>query len=235
MKIKYLNIDNDVNMVDNHAVIWKKRSIGVDRVDTMTEGIQKLLLYDKYICVAVNGDTVDFMPLLKAMRSVTNTPILIGTDNFTTEKEIAALESGADLYARFHDNEEGNIASVLAHINRVNVRSKEKIPGGILTHGDILIIEENQQAFIKNEELNLTKTEMKVFYYLLLNRGTILTYEKILEYIWSYDDDKITTDNLYNIVKKLRQKIRVISEQREYIETVKNVGYRISTGFGEKI
>ena len=108
MGLKYLNIDSDVSIVNTHAAIWAEREIGVERVDNMNEGLQKLLK-DDYLCVAINGDTVDFMPLLNIMRSATNTSILIGTSNFTTEKEVAAMAHGADLFARFHETPEGNI------------------------------------------------------------------------------------------------------------------------------
>jgi len=95
----------------------------MERVDNMTEGIEKLLL-NEYLYVGINSDAVDFMPLLRTMRSVTHTPLLIVTGNFKTEDEVAALERGADLYARWHQTTEGSLGSkhglsAQGHKNRI--------------------------------------------------------------------------------------------------------------------
>ena len=96
MNMKYLSVDRDAEFNDAHVVIWAERGFGCDRVETMTAAIQKLM-ENEYIVVGINSDNIDFMPLLKTMRSVTITPILIATGSFTTEQEVAALENGADL------------------------------------------------------------------------------------------------------------------------------------------
>ena len=235
MSIKYLAVDSNVELANIYSELWAERGIIVDRVDNMTEGIQKLL-HNEYLFIGINSDAVDFLPMLKTMRSITNSPILIATGNYTMEMDVASLENGADLFGRWQENYEGNIVSVLAHINRLSERiKKQKISTEIITHGDILIIKDNHKAFIKDKELRLTKTEMKIFYYLLVNRGNILTHKQIQDYIWYDENNEITPDNLYNIIKRLRNKIRSISNKVEYIETLRDVGYRISTGFGKKL
>ena len=99
MNMIYLAVDSDVGLANSEAAVWKTtRGIGMERVDNMTEGIEKLLS-NEYLYIGINSDAVDFMPLLRTMRSVTHTPILIVTGNFNTDDEVAALEAGADLYS----------------------------------------------------------------------------------------------------------------------------------------
>jgi DNA-binding response OmpR family regulator len=160
--MKFLDIDRNVQCVDTHAAIWAERNIGVHRVNTMTEGV-KLLRSNNCMFVAINADTVDFMPLLRALRGMTNAPILIGTDNFTTKKEIAALERGADLYARFHEAPEDNVSSVMAHVERITKRNREKIPPlQIITCGNMIVVVDNKMVFCKDTETFFTPKEYSV-------------------------------------------------------------------------
>lgn len=124
--------------------------------DSMTEAIKKLLT-NEYICVGINADAIDFMPLLSTMRSVTNIPILIATGNFSTEKEVAALNSGADLYARWHESPEDNVSSVLSHIARKTARNAT--PRKIIAYRNLIIAPAQRYAFIDNEPLELTRHE----------------------------------------------------------------------------
>jgi len=76
MSLKYLAVDSDIELAESEAVGWAKRGIVMNRVDNMTDGI-KMLMTDEYLYVGINDDAVDFMPLLRTMRSITSTPILI--------------------------------------------------------------------------------------------------------------------------------------------------------------
>jgi hypothetical protein len=86
MNMVYLAVDSDSALAETENKIWKSTlGIGMVRVDTMTEGI-KALQSSSYLYVGINSDVVDFMPLLKTMRSVTKTPIFIATSNYTYQK-----------------------------------------------------------------------------------------------------------------------------------------------------
>jgi DNA-binding response OmpR family regulator len=88
------------------------------------------------------------------------------------------------------------------------------------------MVAERHKAFIKDKELPLTGMEMKILHYLLLNRGNTLTHGQIFQNAYDADDD-ISTDGLYSAIKRLRKKMRDITHT-DYIETVRDVGYRLS-------
>lgn len=226
VNIKYLNVDSDVYIADIHAAIWAEREIGLDRFDTMTEAIQKLLTDTEYLFVAINGDSVDFMPLLSIMRSITYIPILIVTGNFTTEKEIAAMDAGADLYARWHEKPEDNIASVMAHVARFAARSQMPRPvSNIIAYKDILIAPLKRYLFVKNEKIELTTKEFDVLYLLMDNPGVVFSSEKIYNQIWSLKYDKYAKAVIWTLMKRLRQRLQIDQHSRNYIRTVRHVGY----------
>ena len=124
---KCLAVDSDIENAKLFVFEWAEHNIKMDRSADMTEAMEYLSSND-YIFVGINGDTVDFMPLLKEMRSMTDTPILIIAQDFTTEAEIATLENGADLCIRLENKLSGNVTPVLAHITRISERAKHYEP-----------------------------------------------------------------------------------------------------------
>jgi DNA-binding response OmpR family regulator len=226
MSVKYLNIDSDIEIANIHAILWRERGIGFDRFDTMTEGIKKLLTNEEYLFIAINGDVTDFMPLLKTMRDVTNFPILIVTSRFTTEKEITALENGADLYARWHETPENNIASVLAHVKRLSERSKMTRPSTeIMVYRNLLLNPAQHKVYIRDNKINFTRQDFNLLNYLMMNHGKTLTYKQMFLRVWGNEYEDNAKDVLWNAIKRLRKKLRTASDTTEYIETVRDVGY----------
>jgi DNA-binding response OmpR family regulator len=156
---------------------------------------------------------------------VTTIPILIVTGDFTTEKETAALDSGADLYARWHNDPDGNISSVIAHINRISERSRTPIPPpNIMIYRQLLISPEQPSVFIGNTKIVLTPKEFGVLYLLVANKGRVFSPEQIYEKIWGKQDENIK-EVIWTTIKRLRQKLQTEPHSPDYIKTVREVGY----------
>ena len=124
---KCLAVDSDIENTNLYVFEWAGNNIKMDRTDNMAEAMQYLSSSD-YLFVGINGNTVDYMPLLKKMRNMTDTLIMIVTSDFTTEAESAALENGADLYARWQNNPNGNVTTTLARITQISERAKHYKP-----------------------------------------------------------------------------------------------------------
>jgi DNA-binding response OmpR family regulator len=226
MGIKILGIDRDINRINTHAAIFAERNIGTDRVDTMSEGVV-LLLSNKYLFIAINSDTVDFMPMLGSMRSMTNTPIMVMTGSFTTEKEVAALEHGADLYARWHETPEGNIASVMAHIGRTAKRGKEKkSPPRVIICGNMLIMADHKMVFCKDAEIAFTSKEYGVLLLMLENRNMTVSLEQFALNLWGRES--ATDESVRKVMDKLRKKLSDADFRGAEIANYKGMGYRLT-------
>ena len=192
--------------------------------DSMTEAIKKLLT-NEYICVGINADAIDFMPLLSTMRSVTNIPILIATGNFSTEKEVAALNSGADLYARWHESPEDNVSSVLSHIARKTARNAT--PRKIIAYRNLIIAPAQRYAFIDNEPLELTRHEFDLLLCLLDYQGRVLSYMQIYRTVWNDEYNDSSYEAIKGLMKRLRKKLAESNASQIDIENVRGIGYRL--------
>lgn len=224
MEIKCLAVDSDIENADLHVLEWAEHNVKMDRVDNMMEAIEMLLSND-YIFVGINGDATNFMPLLSTMRSVTNTPIMIVTGNFTTENEIAALDNGADLYARWHNNPQGNVESVLAHITQLVVRSHMPRPASnVIVYKKMLIAPLQHGVFVGNEKIELTLKEFDVLYMLMSNQGNVFSPEQIYKQVWDLNLDE-NTEIIRTTIKRLRQKLQMNPQSPDYIKNIRDVGY----------
>ena len=74
-----------------------------------------------------------------------------------------------------------------------------------------------------NMQLELTKNELKILYFLVSKRGQIVSREEIINYLWeseSFIDDNTLTVNM----KRLRTKLEEV-ELQDLIETRRGQGY----------
>ena len=153
----------------------------------MTEGIEKAIELEKsnaneLYFIDIVADDIEFMPQLKILSEETNAPLLIAVSkaNYSEQEHHAALSNGADFYAAYCETPENDIEGVISAINSIKLRArKRKIPNNILGHGDILIVSNQHKAFVKDMELSLTGTEMKILKYLMVNRGNVLSHRQI--------------------------------------------------------
>ena len=60
----------------------------------------------------------------------------------------------------------------------------------------------------KNKKIELSKNELKILIYLLKNKGTIVTRDDIISYLWDnneYVDDNTLTVNINRVRSKLEK------------------------------
>jgi two-component system alkaline phosphatase synthesis response regulator PhoP len=234
MKLKYLTVDSNAQLAERESAVWvKTRNIGMVRVENMTEGINNLLSRKEYLFVCINGDDVDFLPLLKVMRNTTIIPILITTGNFTTKMEVAALANGADLYCRWHETTEDNISSVLAHVQRIS-EQRNRVQK-VLINKKLLIVPSLYQlgVYIGNNNIPVTLQEFKLIKYLMENKWYVLPYGEIYTHVWEKEYKESEQDALKHAVKRLRDKLNQYSEGVEYITTVRDVGFYLEPDNGQ--
>lgn len=77
----------------------------------------------------------------------------------------------------------------------------------------------------QDKEIELTRNEFLLIYYLFLNYPNILSKDMLIEYLWNdkfYLDENILIVN----INRLRNKLRDIGLD-DFIKTVRGVGYKL--------
>lgn len=102
--------------------------------------------------------------------------------------------------------------------------------GTVIRHGTLLIDLERYKVTVDGEVVDLTYKEYELLRFLASNPGKPFTREALLNQVWGYDyyGGSRTVDVH---VRRIRSKI----EQREqFIDTVRNVGYRFVETFAPR-
>lgn len=140
------------------------------------------------------------------------------SENMTDADEIETLDAGADLLLR----KPFEINLLMAHIRAMLRRIKELThEGAMLTYKDITINTSTYQIFIDDEEKHLTRKEYELLLFLIHNKGSACSRQKIMEEAWGEDfhDD---TNSVDVYVRYIRMKLG-----KDYIRTVRSVGYYV--------
>ena len=92
----------------------------------------------------------------------------------------------------------------------------------VVNFGILRMDREAHRVWVDGEELELTALEFKLLSILYDRRDRVQTRSVLLDVVWGIQAD-VTTRTVDTHVKRLREKL---GEARDYIETVRGVGYR---------
>ena len=170
----------------------------------------------------------DGMEVCREVRAQKNIPIIMLTAKNSEIDKVLGLEFGADEYVTKPFSTRELMARVKVNLRRVAKQTEvveEKNTSEVVIK-DIVIYPEAYIIKKNGEEVDLTRREFDLFYYLAQHRGQVLTRENLLQTVWGYDyfGDVRTVDVT---VRRLREKVETDSSQPEYIMTRRGVGYFI--------
>ena len=90
--------------------------------------------------------------------------------------------------------------------------------------GTLRVDREAHRVWVEGTEVELTALEFKLLVTLYDRRNRVQSRGALLDHVWGMDS-KISTRTVDAHVKRLREKI---GAARDYIETVRGVGYRFA-------
>lgn len=132
---------------------------------------------------------------------------------------VRGLELGAEDYITkpFHNRE------LLLRVKKALRKTPENITR-ILTTKHITLNLDIGETLVDGQKIELTALEIKILACLLEANGAIVTRERLMDEIWTASGS-VVNDNIVSVyIKRLRQKLGDVS----LIETVKNMGYKLT-------
>ena len=166
----------------------------------------------------------DGYQICRAVRQISQAPILFLTACDDEVNTVMALEQGADDYIAKPFRIRELTARMKAILRRTS-RNPEAA-ANILTVGRNQVNLQTGRVYLDQEEIVLTAMEYKLLLIFLNHRGQILTRRQILEHIWDEAGDFVNDNTLSVYVRRLRKKLGDTAEG-ELIQTVRGTGYRL--------
>lgn len=166
---------------------------------------------------------MDGIEICKRLREdKVHTPILMLTAKGETRDKITGLNTGADDYlAKPFPFEE-----LLARIRALLRRPTNIIP--FMLECDNLILDTVGFKVTRGKkQILLSKKEFALLEYLMRNKNIVLSKDKILEHVWSYDSD-VLPNTVEQYIRYLRNKIDTpFSSSPTLVKTIRGFGYAL--------
>lgn len=102
--------------------------------------------------------------------------------------------------------------------------SKELHDHRILHFGELIIDPNRREVHVEGIDLNLTKIEFDILYFLAQHKGRVMSRDQIYANVWTHDSSFDIDELVKAHIKRLRKKFA--SSKRTYIYNVRGIGYK---------
>ena len=218
---KILIVEDDKKLRDELKIFLERHGYEVFLLEKFDNSIEDILGYKAdLILLDINLPNADGEYICREIRKVSNIPIIIVTSRDSELDELLSINNGADQYI----TKPYNIQILLAKIERLLKRSysgnvsQDKIDcGKFVLNLSKSIIEKDGKI------VELTKNELNILHYLILNKEKIVSRNEIMDYLW--ESENLIDDNTLTVnIKRLRNKLEEIG-LNDVIETKRGQGY----------
>ena len=134
--------------------------------------------------------------------------------------QLISLNYGADDYITKPFNIQILLAKIATILKRTNSNNKDQSK---IDCKDFILNLSKSTIEKEEKEIELTKNEFKIIYYLVQNRGKIVPREEIMSYLW--DSEMFVDDNTLTVnITRIRNKLEEIN-LKDILETRRGQGY----------
>ena len=167
----------------------------------------------------INLPDGDGFSLFRELRAQADIPTLFLSARDADADRLFGLGLGADDY--FSKPFGGMV--LISRVKALLRRAKGTETESQIAYHEILLDNDKHAVSLSGEPCELTFKEFELLKYLLLNKGIVLSRDKIMDKVWGFEyEGESRTVDMH--IKTLRQKL---GEAGAYIKTVRNVGYMV--------
>ena len=158
---------------------------------------------------------------LKQNPETADVAIIILTARADEMDKIVGLELGADDYMTKPFSPRELIARMRAVLRRAGAHTTED---GTIKVRDLVIDPSTFKVYTRGQVLNLTTTEFKVLYFLVMNKRKIFSRNAILDNVWE-NGGYVEPRTVDVHIRRLRSQIEDNPADPKYIKTKRGLGY----------
>jgi len=167
------------------------------------------------------------LELLRRLRRTSRTPVIMLTARDAVMDKVTGLDMGADDYITKPFEIEELLARIRVALRKSGGRQESD---ELLISGPLTLDSARHAVSFGDTPVTLTNREFELLRALMLNKGIVLTRDKLMEQVWGYDF--VGETNVVDVyIRYLRQKIDDAFGVK-LIHTVRGVGYVFRDGDG---
>lgn len=218
---KILIVEDEIKLRQELEVFLKNNGYQIEVVSDFSDTLNQMLNFNgDLILLDINLPNSNGQFLCKEYRKIASKPIIIVTSRNNEMDELMCINYGADDFVTKPYNPLILLARIEAVLKRVHPQ-KEMVINYRNIQLDVF-----KSSIIKEQKIiDLSKNELKIFYYLLTHQGMIISRDELISYLW--DSDMFVDDNTLTVnINRLRKKLEDIG-LTDVIITKRKQGYLI--------
>lgn len=231
MSEKILIIEDEKNIADIIAHNLKREALepvcaydGESGLEIATREDCDLVLLDVML------PKMDGWEVLRELRKVSITPVIMLTAREEEEDKVMGLDLGADDYMTKPFSMKELISRIRAHIRRVGYQRPEG-PEGLLQIGDIKLDPAKMEVRKGEVLLGLSGKEFALLSFFMTNPNTVFSREELMSKVWHYEGFYGDLRAVDVMVRRLREKVEDDDAAPQYILTKRGQGYLFNANF----
>lgn len=224
MLIYVVEDDKNINEIESYALKSNNFEVmslysAAELKQAIDDKVPDLILLD---IMLPDNDGVKLTGMLRRSSRVRKTPIMLVSAKSSEMEKVRGLDAGADDYLTKPFGMMEFTSRVKALVRRAEINGEHDT--GKLKTDDIVMDDEKREVFYRDKNIILTYKEFELLKYLMINRGIVLSRDKIMENVWGFDfQGESRTVDMH--IKTLRAKL---GKGNNVIKTVRNVGYKLN-------
>jgi len=191
---------------------------------TSTKNVAQLLEEESVDLLIMDRNLpgVEGSEFVAQMRDIgVETPVIY----LTAKNKESDIEEGFERGGDDYITKPFNMKELILRIKAVLKRTKKDKSEGKVIYRDISLDLGSRELFIEGNNIELTKLEFDLLHTLISNQNIVLDRDYLLEHVWG--GDAIYQDRTVNVaINRLKEKIDP-NKSKEYIKTVRGVGYTL--------
>ncbi len=224
MKILTIDDDDSVRQALSVSLQLQLQDVDVLQAADGETGLQMFFnTTPDLVLLDVNMPRMSGFEVLREIRRVSDTPVIMLTARDEEMDQVRCLEMGVDDYL----HKPIRHAPLVARIRNALRRTERVSPATALPDfvaGELTIHFETQQVTVAGDVVKLTPIEYRLLYQLVRNTGHVLTHAALLDRVWGIDHE-VGPEYLKVFVSRLRAKLRRPGSP-DYIQSQRGLGYR---------
>lgn len=207
-------------LIVNYFIKKEKNAFEVDVASDGQTGVEKAY-ENHYDCLLLDVmlPELDGFEICKEVRRDSDVPIMFITARGDESDILNGYALGCDDYVI----KPLPLPVLYQKVNALIKRSKGLVRSKVFSAGTLLLNPNNGMVINDGEEIKLTAREYGILKVLMENKGSVISREKLLDLVWSYNsdmDERVLDTHVSNLRKAL-------GSNGKLIKTVIRRGYKI--------
>lgn len=223
VSIKILLVEDESSIADALTFSLGKEGYTTKTAATARQAIREVEAFAPALVILDIGlpDASGF-DVCKAIRKVSNLPLLFLTARSEEVDKVMGLELGADDYM----SKPFSTRELIARVRALLRRSAATVSAAPEGHPRFLVDKDRYEILFDGKSLNLSRYEYRLFVVLLSRPGRVFSREELMNRAWETPEMSLerTVDTH---IKTIRAKLRLLSPSEEFVVTHRGLGYSL--------